>query len=247
MKKSILFGAFALMNLCLGTLTSCSKDNKDDDKTPISIKLEEVGEDNSRKGTIGRDLHIEGDVLASARIKQIQVDLRAADGAIAVSKIYDSSKYQGNINAKFHEHLDLPSTLTPGAYKVVFTVTDLKGNTKSVTTDITLMAIDPNAPKVTNLVVNGGTLTAKAGTTINISAKVTVTSAVKEIEVEFHGNKKFSIDLDSYKGKTGTFDVNATITIPADAQAGKYHVHFEVEDVKGLEGLDEVKGFTITR
>lgn len=79
MKNIMIWGIYALIGLCLCTLASC-KDDDDNRKNDnaISIKLNEVGEENSKEGMAGKDLHIEGEVIAQAKIKGIRVELADA-------------------------------------------------------------------------------------------------------------------------------------------------------------------------
>ena len=53
--------------------------------------------------------------------------------------------------------------------------------------------------------------------------------------------------MDDFNGKTGSIDFEKEITIPAECAAGKYHVHFTVEDADGRSTTEEFKGFNITK
>lgn len=243
MKKKIFLGAFALVSLCLGTLTSCSED--DDPKfQELTIKLEEIGAKNSKEATIGRAIHLEGTIVALAKIKEIKAEILNGKGEVKSSEAYGSNpKYAGKINAEFHEHLKVPAELEPGKYTLRFSVTDMDGQTKTERHEITLKAPVTGAPVIEDFSVSP--MEATPGSKITVKAKVTVTAPVDEVEVEFHGGKEFPIEIEDYKGKTGTFMVEKEIVVPVEASAGEYHVHFTVKDTNKKETTKGVKDFKI--
>lgn len=248
MKKNILWGALMLMSMFGLTLTSCSDDDDNNGKGNITIKLEEVGAHNSKEVIVGKDLHVEASAFAENLIKAIKIELKDAGGKVVLTKDYSQTgKYTNVKNAHFHEHIDIPSTLTAGTYTFVFSVTDGGNQVGSSEVKLNVKAVDPDAPKITNLMLGDNTNTAKAGAKIKVKATVEVKSPVKEIELEFHGAEEYPINITGYTGKTGTFNVEHEITIPANAKEGTYHVHFTVEDGKDRETTAEIEGFKITK
>ena len=245
MKSKMIWGAIALAGLCLGTLTSCKDDdNNANNNNDISIKIEEVGEGNSKEAIAGKDLHIEGEIIAMAKIKGIKVEMIDAKNAVKVSEDYSKqTKYVNVINTTFHEHLELPATLEAGEYTLRITVTDMKNNSKAENIKVKISRPDPNAPQITDIKIGDGSNSAKAGSKVKITATVTVKSAVDEVEIEFHGKKEFPTEFDGYKGKTGTFKFEEEVTVPAEK--GEYHVHFTVKDKDGRKNTEEVEGFMI--
>lgn len=245
MKNNMIWGACALIGLCLCTLTSCKDDdNNKKNSNAISIKLNEVGKENSREGVAGKDLHIEGEIIAQAKIKGIKVELADAGNAVKVSADYSNkTKYVNVINAAFHEHLELPGTLEAGDYTLRFTVTDQTSNSKTESVKVKITKQDPNVPQITDIKIGDGSNKGKAGAKVKITANVTVKSAVEEIEIEFHGQKEFPTEFGKYKGKTGTFKFEEEVTLPSEG--GEYHVHFTVKDKDGRENTVGVEGFLI--
>ena len=67
MKKKLFIGALALLSVFAMVLTSCDND----DITPSSIEFKdpEFGHDNNKIGIIGGDIHLECDIVSSAKIR----------------------------------------------------------------------------------------------------------------------------------------------------------------------------------
>lgn len=230
------------------SLTSCSNDDDDNNVSNISIKLDEIGEKNAKEAVAGTDLHIAATILADAQIKTLKVEIKNAEGKTIVAKDYSSGdKYKGLKKAMFHEHLDIPENTVAGLYTFVMTVTDTKNKTVNAQEKLTIKAIDPNAPKITELIIGDGQRKAKPGQKLLVKATVETKAAVKKIEIELHGSKEYPFDIKGYEGKTGKFSVETEITVPAEAAAGTYHVHFSVEDSRDRETTVEIKDFSIQR
>lgn len=245
MKTRKFIGALALAIMCTCAVSSCKDDNNNHENNhDISIKLEEVGLENSKEAVAGSDLHVEAEVIALAKIKAVKVEIADAGNKVQVAADYsDHPQYVNVINATFHEHIDLPGTLPAGNYTLRMTVTDMKGNSKTESTQFRVTAPDPDAPRISGLLIGAGTNKAKAGEKVKVKAGVTVKSAVKEIEVEFHGKKEYPFTFDAYKGRTGSFNFEEEVTVPAEK--GEYHVHFTVTDKDGRTKTGEVEGFVI--
>ncbi len=246
MKNKMMIGAFALLSMLTLSLTSCDKD--DDVKTNANVTFSniEVGLENSKEATVGGDLHLECDIVSENKIKSIEVKMTQKDGKGTLSKLYTDSKYTGVLNTTFHEHLELPSTLDAGTYHLAINVTDVNNNSKAYETDIKLIAVDPNAPVVVMLNPSETANTGVAGQPLTFKANITVKNPIKAIEIEFHGDKEYPIEVSDYNGKTGSVTFEKQITIPAECPAGEYHVHFTVEDNKGLTTTAELAGFKVT-
>lgn len=247
MKNKFLLGVFALLSVFTLSLTSC--DDDDDVKTAnVQITNTELGEENSKEALIGGDLHIEASIQSEAKIKLIELQIKQSNGSGLIYQQYNekgyANKYVGVLNTVFHEHLDIAKDFTPGKYHFTLTVTDVNGAKKTWEEDITFIAPDPNAPIVT---FEPAAESGKAGSKLKIKATVTVKNPIDEIELVFHGDKgEFPQDIEDYKGKTGTVNIEKEITIPANAPAGEYHIHFTVKDSKGLKTTGEFEGFNIT-
>lgn len=130
MKKKILMAAMTLLSVGMMTLTSCKDETSQSEKN-ISIRLEEVGYENSKMVIAGKDLHVEAHVLADAKIKSINIDLVDKVGKTVLSKEYKDEKYTYVLNTTFHEHIDIPANLPEGNYELRFTVTDVDNFSKN--------------------------------------------------------------------------------------------------------------------
>ena len=211
----------ALLSVIALAFTSCSNDDDDLLQSNIEFKNVEFGHKNSKTGTIGDD------------------------GKNVIKKTYTDSKYVGVLNTKFHEHIDLPETLAEGKYQCFIIVKDEEKKIDFVSAEITLKkkAVDSKAPKIANLKVD------KMESTVNgkvtFTADIETVAKVKEIEIEFHGDKETEIEVDDLNGKTGKLTFKKEVTIPAECKAGKYHIHFTVKDAEGRETTEEIEGFTI--
>jgi hypothetical protein len=80
---------------------------------------------------------------------------------------------------------------------------------------------------------------------LTITANIETKDPVDEVEIEFHGDKEYEMEVDGFKGKSGSFTFTKEITIPAECQAGEYHIHFTVKDNKGRETTEEIEDFII--
>lgn len=130
MNRKIILNLFFLSLSLL--LASCN--NKDDDMPNIPLlNLQELGSghDSSTDNTafIGSDLHISAEVVADGVIGKIEVSIEQEDGDYKIEKAYADTKYVGNKNAHFHEHIDIPSDAVVGSYLFSLIVTDKLGQT----------------------------------------------------------------------------------------------------------------------
>lgn len=247
MKHKFFAGAVALLSLFTVSFTSCDDDDKPTPIADVKFSNVEIGHENARQALIGGEMHIEAAITSAAKIKSIEVKITPKDEAASGTAhyLFTQPKYVGVLNTTFHEHIDIPKTLAAGLYKLTLTVTDANGAQRSYEGDVKLLTTDPNAPIVTLTAPSGDAIAGVAGGTVTFKGSITVKSAVKEVEVEFHGAKEYSVDIDDFKGRTGTFSFEKTVTIPAEATPGTYHVHFTVEDDAHRSATAEVEGFVI--
>jgi len=119
-------------------LSACEKDKDPDLSAPV-IDLAEVGSGNSKKATIGDDLHLEGTITAEGLIRRIDIEIhQEGGGSFRIEKSYTEGKYIGVKEAEFHEHLDIPANAPAGEYHLHFTVTDKDGKTTTVESEVLL-------------------------------------------------------------------------------------------------------------
>lgn len=137
---------FIALFLAFGALVfnSCKKDK------PIipapKITITELGHENSKKVVAGTDLHVEADIVAEGKIKIVVLEIHKEKGGHKsasesqewkLENIYN--EFQGQKNAKFHKHVDVPATAQAGHYHFHFKVVDMEGKetTKEAEFEIT--------------------------------------------------------------------------------------------------------------
>ncbi len=240
----MLLSVFAL------TLTSCDNDDDNPSVAKPKINLEEVGEENSKTATAGKDLHLEGELEAEGLIANITVNIASADGKTQVlTKSYSDGKYIGVRNTTFHEHVDIPASTPAGDYKLTFTVTDKAGQSSVFTSTLKIEVPVEGAPEITiNEVGEGNSMTGVAGGKMPVKAAVKAQKKIAEIELELHNTsadyEKVFTFKGEYVGKTEA-DFNEQLLIPADAPAGEYHLHFTVKDAEGNSTTEEAEGVQV--
>lgn len=119
--------------------TSCSSSNDDTPSKP-TITLTEVGVNNSKAVAPGDDLHLNAEITADGLIALISINIIEDNGTFAVDETFSTGSYVGVRNTTFHEHIDIPAEAPEGNYKLNFTVTDQKGQTTIVQSDLTVDA-----------------------------------------------------------------------------------------------------------
>lgn len=252
MKKIIFLAASVLFCVFSLVLSSCSDDNPKQDVAKPVAALAEVGEENSKEATAGKDLHLEGDLLADGLIARIDVTIATADGKTTiVQKSYTDGKYIGVKNTTFHEHLDIP-TDAAGAYKLTFVVTDKLGQSSTFTSDLTIKALDKTAPAITfKEVGEDDSHKAVIGEKMHLEAQIEAPHKIAKIEVEFHNTAAgyehvFTYTDEKYVGETSVL-FHEHPQIPADAPEGEYHIHFTVTDAAGNSTTEEAAGIQISK
>ena len=138
MKTISIFSVVMLLSAFV--LTSCSET-----ADMPSIKVTELGSENSKIVFAGTDLHIEADIKSPKKIARIELSIHpegehASAPALKVKSTTDvnafwefektyTGKYAGVKNTEFHEHIDVPLTAPAGHYHVHIKVVDMEGNT----------------------------------------------------------------------------------------------------------------------
>lgn len=115
-------------------LNSC---NKEEDIAKPQITLTELGLDNSKIGYIGSDLHVEADLIAEGKIKNVNIIIHPEDSATwEFDSVY--TKFAGLKNATFHEHIEIPMSAEAGNYHFHLVVTDNEGNQTTAESELEL-------------------------------------------------------------------------------------------------------------
>ena len=244
MKQRILWGTILFLSMSLFIFSSCSSDDDDDNNpTKPAINLTEVGSKNSKIGVAGSDLHLEGSIVADGMIKQIDVEIhQESGGSFKIDKSYKDGKYIGVKNADFHEHIDIPADAPAGDYHLHFTVTDQFGQTTTIESELTIES------EPVNITIDGLTFGAGhdfannkigyIGTAPVVEAtSIKAEKGIDRIFVEIHSEgETAAFELDTtytYAGETELKDFHKHVSIPGNAPAGDYHLHFKIYDKNG--------------
>lgn len=246
MKKSFIMSAIALLSVFTLSMTSCSDDDDPVAESKIEFKDAEFGHHNSKTAFVGKDIHLECEIASESKITAITASLKDKDGKTVATKNYTDSKYIGVLNVKFHEHLHLSADIKEGDYRCIISVTNERGTTKTLEENIKLTMPEANAaPAIHHFEVN--TPEAKAGGKITLTAHIETTAPIAEIEVEFHGEEEYPVEVEDFNGKSGKVDFKKEITVPAECTPGSYHIHLTVKDKDGKATTVGIPVFTITK
>lgn len=252
MKKSLVVAAILLLNLCMFTLSSCDKDEKNDLGKPV-IVLSEVGPGNNKTGIVGSDLHLEGDITAENLIERIDIEIhQEGGGSYRIVKSFTEGKYIGVKNAHFHEHIDIPADAPVGNYHLHFTVTDQKKQTETKESELKVEAAS------THITVEGLKFGAShtypdnklgyAGTRPLIAAHIKAENGIDKIMVSIHnetGTPEFKLDttyIFAGEKEWGAGTEHIHVILPENAPVGDYHIHFDVYDKNGEVSRHVIEG-----
>lgn len=229
-------------------VASCSK--KEDKVVPKpQIKSLEVGEGathgNDATAYIGSDIHIEGSIVAAGKIDYIQITIHPEGGGAGGFEFDKKfTNHKGEINANFHQHIDVPATAKEGEYHFHFKVVDQQG--KTAEKEVELKIKKPKSTvKITTFEFGDGKGVAKIGSDLHLEAKLEASAKIDKITLHIHPKGNASKEIvekvfTGYKGKTSaTFHEH--IDIPATAAPGAYELHFKVTDQKGGSAEKEVE------
>ncbi|MFW6227670.1 MAG: DUF4625 domain-containing protein [Bacteroidota bacterium] len=141
MMSKKLFFIPAIITMALFVFVSCSND--DDFPAPIISDLE-IGYENSKVGYRGHDLHIDADILAEGRIDRIVLEIHHEEEHAHKSGqdedqewefVHSWTEFNGQKNATFHKHIDIPLDAELGSYHFYFKVIDLQGKVTEIETE----------------------------------------------------------------------------------------------------------------
>ncbi len=251
MKKCLFLTVALTLSVFSLFTTSCDNNDEPNVSKPVAT-LAEVGEENSKTATAGKDLHLEGDLEAEGLIARIDLAIASADGkASVVTKSWTDGKYIGVRNTTFHEHIDIPANTPAGEYLLTFTVTDKTGQSTVFKTNLSITVPVDGAPEIKIAETGeGNSKTAVAGHDMHLEADINAPKKIAEIEVELHnptaGYEKEFKYTGKYLGETSAH-FHEHLAVPADAPAGEYHLHFTVTDAEGNSSTEEVEGIQITK
>ena len=134
--------------LVLLTITAilCSCQIDPDPVLPVpTIKNLEVGLNNNEVGIIGRDFHLNADIVAGNQIDLVQVKIEPISGenyAKSWRFVLSWEEYKGAKSTNVHEHFDIPIDAIEGRYDFLLLVSDENGTMIEEKRSITIYAQD---------------------------------------------------------------------------------------------------------
>lgn len=144
MKQSVI--AFLMLAI---SFAACKKDNETAPERPIAtLSNVEVGLGNNGIGTIGKDFHLNAEVLAGDRIETVQIKILSKAGE-TYSKEWKMEitweQYKGAKNATVHKHFDIPADAPEGKFDFLIIVNDQNGTKLEQKNTLTLYT-EANVP-----------------------------------------------------------------------------------------------------
>lgn len=159
--------------LALGALvfTSCKKDEPT--LSAPKITLSELGHENEKVAYAGTDLHVEAEIIAEAKIKTVTIEIHKENEESKWELDTTFTEFEGQKNADFHKHIDIPVDVEKGEYHFHFKVVDMQGNETVVEEELEIKYVDDN--KAPTIVVSNAPTENKVfknGETISISGMI---------------------------------------------------------------------------
>jgi len=203
-----------------------------------ALTINEVGAKNSKVAYPGHDLHIDADISAPGKIRNVklQITLAETDFGWDFVKTYTTG-YEGAKNANFHVHVDVPENARPGIYTLLLIVTDEHGEKAREKVDFEVKR-DAALPTITGLSLTPTSSDLHFSGTLNAPNKIEkfileVQSAMWTRVFEYSGEEMvgqiaFTLDwyLDLSDAPNGHYHVNITLIDQAGKRMG-YHDHFD--------------------
>lgn len=134
-------------------IASCKKDRGIIAPDKATIENLEIGYGNNMQGVIGRDFHLDMDVVAASRIKDITVIIRQRSGETYLkSWSFETTwiEFNGVKNTNVHKHFDIDKEAPEGTYDFIIRVRDHNGAKTEEIHTITLISAEnlPVNPEV---------------------------------------------------------------------------------------------------
>ncbi len=263
MKKCLFLTVALTLSVFSLFTTSCDNNDEPNVSKPVAT-LAEVGEENSKTATAGKDMHLEGNLEAEGLIARIDVAVTSADGLTTVfAKSWTDGKYIGVRNTTFHEHIDISSETAAGEYVLTFTVTDKAGQSSVFKSSLKITTPVEGSPEITITETGeGNSKTAVAGGEMHLEAEISApnkktATAGKDMHLE--GNleaegliARIDVAVTSADGLTTVFAKSWTdgkyigvrnttfhehIDISSETAAGEYVLTFTVTDKAGQSSV----------
>lgn len=132
---------FTVIFLVAVSIISCTRE-KDTLLSPSASNLE-IGTGNNKRGVIGKDFHLNADVLAGSKIELVKVVISQKSTETYTSKWsyqIEWDIYKGAKNTNVHKHFDIPADAVKGLYDFTFIVKDQNGTQLQIREDFTILA-----------------------------------------------------------------------------------------------------------
>lgn len=122
---------------------SCSKnDEAAPEATAPTVENIEIGYGNNEQGIIGRDFHLDMDIVAGEQINDVQVLIKQR-----ASETYSNTwsfeitwiEFRGTKNTNVHKHFDIDKEAPEGIYDFIIRVSDKNGSVKEEKRSIKLI------------------------------------------------------------------------------------------------------------
>jgi hypothetical protein len=145
--------------LAVQLFSACKKDKEAaPDAKEATMENIEIGIGNNEQGVIGRDFHLEMDVVAATRINTVQVSIKQrASETYAKKWNFDITweEFKGAKNTNVHKHFDIDKEAPEGTYDFIIRVNDENGSVKEETRSVKLIKPEnlPINPEVYSLMV----------------------------------------------------------------------------------------------
>lgn len=118
---------YLFATVCFLLFTSCNNDDQNTEMAKATLTNIEIGLNNDGRGIIGRDFHLNAEIVAGGKIDQIIVDmLPMEDQGWSFQIVWD--EYKGLRNTTVHKHFTIPEDAVEGIYDFIITVTDENGS-----------------------------------------------------------------------------------------------------------------------
>lgn len=123
--------AIAAVFLFVATFTACKKDTQPEPELAIpTIDNIEIGLGNNQIGVIGKDFHLNAEILAGDKIENVQVKILPRSGETYIKPwkfeiTWD--QYKDAKNATVHKHFDISEDAAEGKYDFIIIVNDQNG------------------------------------------------------------------------------------------------------------------------
>lgn len=212
----------------------CSKDETVTTKTEITGV--EIAADHSKITYRNSELHIEAQIVAATRIRNVQLEIspRISGFGWVVSETYTEG-FSGFKNAEFHKHYRVPSGATGGTYDVLLIVNDENG-TQERYEDTLRIETNPDLPAT-----SGMAATLKGGQ-LNVTGNITAPKKLAKISIEVQSatwTRNFEYTDADLVGKT-SYTLNKTIDMSTAPAGAHYHVNITVYDQAGKERFTQL-------